>query len=66
MNMERGETSRFAPFLLLISDANMKIVMSNDGEVNVNKKRILVLICTNKDILKLVKTEKFDYLCTEK
>ena len=64
--MERGETSRFAPFLLLISDANMKIVMSNDGEVNVNKKRILVLICTNKDILKLVKTEKFDYLCTEK
>ena len=66
MNMERGETSRFAPFLLLISDANMKIVISIDGEVNVNKKRILVLICTNKDILKLVKTEKFDYLCTEK
>ena len=45
---------------------NMKIVISNDGKVNVNKKRILVLICTNKDILKLVKTEKFDYLCTEK
>ena len=66
MNTERGETSRFAPFLLLISDANMKIVISIDGEVNVNKKRILVLICTNKDILKLVKTEKFDYLCTEK
>ena len=66
MNTERGETSRFTPFLLLISDMNMKIVISNDGEVNVNKKRILVLICTNKDILKLVKTEKFDYLCTEK
>ena len=66
MNMERGETSRFSPFLLLIRDMNMKIVISIDGKVNVNKKRILVLIFTNKDILKLVKTEKFDYLCTEK
>ena len=51
-------------FLLLKTGVNMKIVICNDGKVNVNKKKILVLICTNKDILKLVKTEKFDYLCT--